>query len=105
MARIELAPEVINDLKRFLDHMDSYASPAPQRRIADLIDALDILTHSPLIGRPVGHSLRELIIGRRPNIYLALYRYIERIDTAFILALRHQAEIAYKRDKPREPGG
>lgn len=51
----------------------------------------------PLIGRPVSVDTRELVIGRRARGYVALYRYIEQIDTVFVLAIRSQREAGYGR--------
>jgi toxin ParE1/3/4 len=38
-----------------------------------------------------------LVIGRRARGYVALYRYIEQIDTVFVLAIRSQREAGYGR--------
>ena len=98
MARIELAPEVLDDLERFLDHLAEFGATAdaPQR-INEIIEAVDILAHSPLIGRKVKGSNRELVIGRATQGYVALYRYLPDIDTVFILACRSQREAGFKR--------
>ncbi len=96
MARVELAPEVLDDFDRFLKHMAQYEIEDASVRIAEIVQAIDILTHSPLIGRPVRGGKRELVIGRGSRGYLALYRYVARIDTVFILAIRSQRESAYK---------
>lgn len=99
MARIELAPEVFDDFDRFLDYMAEVGSieHAP-RRIDELIAAVDILAQSPLMGRKVKDGMRELVIGRSSNGYVALYRYLPSIDTVFVLALRSQREVGFKRD-------
>lgn len=52
---------------------------------------------NPLIGRPVRADLRELVIGRRARGYVALYRYVAELDTAFALAIRGQEEAGYIR--------
>lgn len=100
MARIELAPEVFDDFDRFFDHMaaSGAAEDAP-RRITEMIEAVDILAHSPLIGRKVRGGNRELVIGRASKGYVALYRYLTNIDTVFVLAFRSQREAAFKRDR------
>ena len=99
MARIELAPEVFDDFDRFFDHITEFsaAADAPQR-IDEIIEAIDILAHSPLIGRKVKGGNRELVIGRASRGYVALYRFLPDIDTVFILAFRSQREAGYKRD-------
>ena len=98
MARIELAPGVFDDFDRVFDHIAEFGDPAaaPQR-INEIIKAVDILTHSPLLGRKVKGAKRELVIGRASHGYVALYRFLPDIDTVFILALRSQREADYKR--------
>ncbi|MFN8773603.1 MAG: type II toxin-antitoxin system RelE/ParE family toxin [bacterium] len=98
MARVELAPGVLDDLDRFIDYLESQGAGDASARIAELIDAIDTLTHSPSIGRPVAGEKRELVIGRRGRGYVALYRYIEPADTVVVLALRSQREAGYAHD-------
>lgn len=96
MSRIELAPELADDFERILEHLVLHeASDAPSR-IREIIEAIGVLEHNPLIGRPVEMDKRELVIGRRARGYVALYRYVAEIDTAFVLAIRGQREAGYK---------
>ena len=95
MACIELAPEVGEDFKRILDHLMDFQVEEPARSIDQIIEAIDILENNPLIGRPLDSGLRELVIGRRTNGYLALYRYIPEVDTVFVLGIRSQKEAGY----------
>jgi len=98
MARIELAPEVLEDFDRFFDHMARFEVEDARARIGEIVQAVQILTHSPLIGRPVKGGKRELVIGRGSRGYVALYRFVASIDTVFVLALRSQRESGYKRE-------
>jgi toxin ParE1/3/4 len=103
MARIELAPEVLDDFDRIFDHIARFDVGAAPKRIQEIIEAIDILQSSPLIGRPVRTgATRELLIGRATRAYLALYQYVPSIDTVFILAIRSQREVAYERRTRRE---
>jgi hypothetical protein len=95
LARIEFATEVAGDLDRIVDHLTQHDASRIDERITGLIDAIEVLTHSPLVGRPVRHDLRELIVGRAADGYLVLYKYIPEIDTAFVLAVRSQREAGY----------
>ncbi len=95
MARVEVAPEVAGDLGRIVDHLSQHDAARIGERVAELIDAIEILTHSPLMGRPVRQELRELIVGRGAEGYVILYKYIPEIDTAFVLAVRSQREAGY----------
>jgi len=103
MSRIELAPEVGDDFDRILDYLAEYQIENPLLRIRDIpalriqeiIEALNVLEHNPLIGRPANNDKRELVIGRRSHGYVALYRYVAEVDTVFILAVRNQREAGF----------
>lgn len=96
MSRVELAPEVGDDLERILEHLDQHNVDDAAERVGDIIQAINVLETNPQIGRPVADDLRELIIGRHSRGYVALYRYFPEIDTVFVLALRSQREAGYK---------
>jgi plasmid stabilization system protein ParE len=66
-------------------------------RIREIIQAIDVLQYNPLIGRAVSADTRELVIGRSARGYVALYRYVELVDTVFVLAIRGQREAGYER--------
>jgi plasmid stabilization system protein ParE len=99
IAAIELATEVGDDFDRILDHLAKYQVENPELRIHEIIEAINVLAHNPLIGRPVNNDKRELIIGRRSHGYVALYRYVAEVDTVFVLALRSQREAGYVRER------
>lgn len=98
MTRIELAPEIIDDLERILDHLVQHDVENAVARVQGIIRAIDVLEHNPLIGRPVKGPTRELVIGRLSRGYVALYRYVPEIDTVLVLALRGQREAGYARE-------
>ena len=97
MARIELVPKIQDDFERILDHLSEHAVKDAPGRIREIIQAINVLQHNPLIGRRVSADTRELVIGRRARGYVALYRYIEQADTVFVLAIRSQREAGYGR--------
>ena len=97
MTRIEIAPEVFDDFDRFFDYISQYDPGSAPERIGEILDAIQILTHSPQIGRPVKGGKRELVIGHASRGYVALYQYVAAIDTAFVLAVRSQWEVGFKR--------
>ena len=96
MARIELAVEVGEDVERILEHLKGHEVADPTARVEEIIAAIEVLTHSPLMGRPASGQLRELVIGRRARGYVALYRYVAESDIVFILAIRAQREAGYE---------
>ena len=67
--------------------------------MGEILEAIQILTHSPLIGRPVKDGKRELVIGRATRGYVALYRYVAAINTVLLLAVRAQREAGYKHER------
>ena len=97
MARIELAPEVGDDIDRIFDYLSRHDVGNAPARIREIIQAISVLETNPLIGRPAAGDRRELIIGRSSRGYMALYRYVPEVDTVFVLALRSQREAGYKR--------
>lgn len=95
MSRIELAPEVGDDIDRILDHLAQYQVENPALRIREIIEAFNVLEYNPMIGRPANNDKRELVIGHRSHGYVALYRYVVEVDTVFILAVRSPQEAGY----------
>lgn len=99
MARVALAPEVLDDFDRFFDHMVRFEVEDAPARIGEIVQAMQILTHSPLIGRPVRGGKRELLIGRGSRGYVALYRFVAGLDIVFVLAIRSQRELGYNHEE------
>ena len=97
MSRIILAAQVRADFDRIFDFLFEHAPEFAALRIEAVIEAIDVLETSPLIGRPIAFGQRELVISTGSSGYLALYRYEPVLDTAFVLAVRSQRERDYKR--------
>jgi len=97
MARIELAPEIFDDLDRIFDHLAQHDLEATSGRIAQILAAIDVLASNPRIGRPVRDDRRELVIGSGCRGYVALYRYTPEVDAVLTLAIRAQREAGYRR--------
>lgn len=95
MARVELAPEVGGDFERILDHLVLHQAAHLASRLREIIAAIDVLETNPLIGRPAGSGKRELVIGKGSHGCVALYRYVESLDTVFVLAVRAQREAGF----------
>ncbi len=90
MARIELAPEVLDEFDRFFDHLTAFEIDDAPERIDQIVLGLQLLTHSPLIGRKLRGGVRELVMGIAARGHVALYRYVPTLDTVFVLAIRGQ---------------
>ena len=59
MARVELAPEVFDDFDRFFDHMARFEVADAPERISEIVQVVQILAHSTLIGQTVKGGKRE----------------------------------------------
>lgn len=95
MARLIYSARALDDLERVTDFLVD-TDPAAAAVTVDLIaEAVTILAHHPLIGRPAEHGLRELVISRGRTGYVALYSFETAQDCVLILAVRHQREAGY----------
>lgn len=97
MSRVILSAGLREDFDRIFDFLFEYVPDHAGLHIEAIIDALDVLASSPLIGRPVALGQRELIISHGASGYLALYRFDPAKDTVFVLAVRSLRERDYKR--------
>jgi plasmid stabilization system protein ParE len=95
MARIVLAEGITEDFERILDHPEAHESTAGPKRVTVIVKATDVLASSPLIGRPARQGNRELVIGRGPAGYVALYRFDAAADLILVLAIRSQKEAGF----------
>jgi plasmid stabilization system protein ParE len=95
MTRWLLSPDAADDLERLTDFLMQTAPESAPETVDIILDALQILTRHPRIGRPLPQGLRELVISRGQTGYLALYSHDEGADIALILAIRHQREDEY----------
>lgn len=95
MARLIYSERAFADLERLTDFLLE-SDPAAAAETVDLIaEAVSILKHHPMIGRPVDHDVRELIISRGRTGYVALYSVEPEHDAVLILSIRHQREAGY----------
>lgn len=95
MARLIYSARALDELERVTDFLVD-TDPAAAAVTVDLIaEAVAILAHHPLIGRPAEHGLRELVISRGRTGYVALYSFETAQDCVLILAVRHQREAGY----------
>ena len=52
MARIALSPQVFDDFDRFFDYIAQFDAGTAPQRIGEILEAIQILSHSPLRGGP-----------------------------------------------------
>ena len=93
MATVVFSDRAIADLLRVSEFVRD-ASPMGDT-IALIEEALEILERHPLLGRPAGDGLRELVVSRGRTGYVALYEFLERPDLVVVHAVRHQRETGF----------
>lgn len=93
---IRLAPRAQRDLDRITDHLIAHDVADVDARMAEILDALQLLVRHPLIGRPAAAGMRELVIGRGSRGYVALYELDEAHDEVVVAALRAQREAGFE---------
>jgi plasmid stabilization system protein ParE len=96
VARVIYAEEALADLERIADFLLLNEGENASAVFADLRLAVEALQRHPLIGRKVEAEFRELVISRGRTGYVALYRYTQAMDLAFVLRIRHQREAGYR---------
>lgn len=95
MASLLFVTRIDSDLERIRLHLRAHEAADVELRLDEIIDALQLLTQHPLIGRRVGKHKRELVIGRGSRGYVALYAYDRLKDVVAIVALRAQREAGF----------
>ena len=95
MPRVFLSQGAFDDLLRLEEFLVESEDPMAGDLLDFILDALQVLTHQPGIGRPVEGGLRELIIARRRSGYLARYEFDHARDLVLVARIRHQRESGY----------
>ncbi|WP_299510167.1 type II toxin-antitoxin system RelE/ParE family toxin [uncultured Limnohabitans sp.] len=96
MSTVFLSPAAFQDLVRLETFLYESEDPLAGELLDFILDALQVLTHQPGIGRPVEGVLRELIISRRRSGYLARYAWDDAQDRVIVARIRHQREAGYQ---------
>jgi plasmid stabilization system protein ParE len=90
-----LSQAAFDDLLRQEEFLAKSDDPMAGELLDFILDALQVLTHQPGIGRPIEGGLRELVISRRRSGYLARYEYDEARNLVLVARIRHQRESGY----------
>jgi plasmid stabilization system protein ParE len=95
MFELIYSERALQDIERLADFLLDTAPAEAQATAGLIIEALQLLTHHPEIGRKVQDGQRELVISRGRTGYLALYRLLPALQRVLVLAIRHQREVGY----------
>lgn len=96
MPRLIWTPEALADVQRLYRFLAPKDAIAARRAVQAIRAGVKILAQRPGIGRPVEDmepEFREWVIGFGNSGYVALYHF--DIESAAILAVRHQKEAGY----------
>ncbi len=96
MTTLRFAAELAEDFARIAAHLAAHEVPDIDERLAEIVDAMQVLARHPLIGRRSADGWRELVIGRGARGYLARYRYDPAGDSVRVVALRAQREAGFR---------
>ncbi|WP_293660228.1 type II toxin-antitoxin system RelE/ParE family toxin [Rhodoferax sp. OV413] len=99
MPRVFLSQAAFADLLRLEEFLAGSDDPMAGDLLDFILDALQVLSHQPGIGRPVEGGLRELIISRRRSGYLARYELDEGRNRVLVARIRHQRESGYSAEE------
>jgi len=95
MPRVFLSQAAFDDLLRLEEFLAEAGDPMSGDLLEFVLDALQVLTHQPGVGRPVEGGLRELIISRNRSGNLARYEFDDLRDLVLVARIRHQRESGY----------
>lgn len=95
MAKLIYSGQALSDIERLTDFLAANDPAAAAETVGLIEEAVAVLRRHPLIGRPVEHELRELVISRGRTGYVALYSFEEKQEAVLIHAIRHQREAGY----------
>ena len=95
MSLVFLSQAALDDLLRLEEFLAESDDSMAGALLDFILDALNVLTHQPGIGRPVAGGLRELIISRKRSGYLARYEFDQARDLVLVARIRHQRESGY----------
>jgi plasmid stabilization system protein ParE len=95
VAQVVYSRNALANIERAFEFLAQNDPPAAVTAAGAIQSAIEALARHPLIGRPIGGELRELVISFGRTGYVALYRFLPARDQVRILALRHQRELDY----------
>ena len=99
MPHLKYTDESKLDLVRFSDFFLENAPHKATEAITKILETIDILKSSPVIGRYCETrkgDFRELTIPYGQSGYVALYSFDEQKDLVTVHVIRHQKELGYR---------
>lgn len=102
--RVELAERAVRDLRRLYQTINADASALAETWFNALEEVILSLDKHPARGAavPEDRRLRQLLHGRKPNVYRVIYDIDEQNQVVTVLHIRHGRRDA---SAPRDKGG
>ena len=95
MFKVHFTERALSDIERIFQLLEQEAPDFAVMAGEEIVNAVSVLQRHPLIGRPLTHNLRELVISTGRSGYVALYRFLPGRNRIDILAIRHQRESGF----------
>lgn len=95
MATVRLTARAFAHLEQIFEFIAETDAARALKTIQRIREAVLILEHHPLIGRPVEDGRRELIVSRGNAAHVVLYRWRPADETVLILAVRDARQAGY----------
>lgn len=92
MPRVTLTRQADDDLEKIFDYLAQFDAMNATSKVMSIRHELDVLSHSPMIGRSISGDIRELLIGKRPYGYVARYRYASNSSLVMVMSIRSQRQ-------------
>ncbi|MCC8373696.1 MULTISPECIES: type II toxin-antitoxin system RelE/ParE family toxin [Photorhabdus] len=98
MPSVIVTPAAMRDINRLIDFLHQRDTAAAKSAFNIISKHIQALESNVLAGRPTEiYPFFELIIPFGGTGYVLLYKELPRSNTRYIVALRHQREIKYKK--------
>lgn len=95
MATVTLSARALEHLEQIFEFVAERDPGRALEIIQHIREAVMVLERHPLIGRTTRDGLRELVISRGRNAYVALYRWHQIRNAVLVLAIRDARTAGY----------
>lgn len=83
------------DADRVFEFLAAFDEAAARRAVQSIVSGVTALAEHPLLGRPVNHVHRALVVSFGNSGYVVLYRVRPRLLRVEVLSVRHQREAGF----------
>jgi plasmid stabilization system protein ParE len=95
MATVRLTARAFAHLEQIFEFIAASEPKRALTTIQRIREAVMILEHHPLIGRPAEDGRRELTVSRGRSAHVVLYRWLPADEIIVVLAVRDARQAGY----------